>query len=159
MQELGHCRGFGGRRRTAVIVSGQHFEFDFSVARDRPQEIRIELRGELVSLVQQRLRTRRGETKQHLVGLDLEAFARGRFDLQRGIVVGEDRAGLQCAVVLKKSVHDHWEFDECAIIACLARRPGWCAAGRPHTNARCGVTQCDATRCVIQNIDGIAPSG
>src|SRR5207249_12151413 len=37
--------------------------------------------------------------------LNLEPFARRRLDLQRGVVVDEDAAGLERAVVLEKDVH------------------------------------------------------
>ena len=70
-----------------------------------PTGSRVELGGELLRVGEQRRRRRLGEAQQHRRGLDLQALARGGLDLQRRIVVGEDRAGLAVAVVLEKDVH------------------------------------------------------
>src|SRR5204862_7987222 len=48
---------------------------------------------------------RRREAQQNVRGLDFLTHARNGFDLQRLIVIGEDRAGLKLAVVLEKNVH------------------------------------------------------
>jgi hypothetical protein len=53
----------------------------------------------------ERGRRRRGKAQQHRRRLDLETLAGRGFDLQRRRVVGENRAGLELAVVLEKDVH------------------------------------------------------
>src|SRR2546423_14607411 len=50
-------------------------------------------------------RSRRREAQQNVSGFDLLSFARNGFDLQRLVVIGEDRSGFELAVVLEKNVH------------------------------------------------------
>ena len=48
---------------------------------------------------------RLGETHQNVVALQLEALAVGRFDLQGGVVVGQDGAGLEGTVLFEEQIH------------------------------------------------------
>jgi len=80
-------------------------EAELVVRRHFPEEIRVELLRELVRLGVQCRRRRLGEAQQDRRRLDLQALAGRGLDLQRRVVVGEDRAGLELAVVLEKDVH------------------------------------------------------
>ena len=111
--EVHRCRGkrerdrrrLDGLRRMAVIFSREIAESEFVVARGLPKKIRIELRCKALGVRDQRRRRWLGEAQQDRSGLDLQALARNRFDLQRRVVVGEDGPGLQLAVVLEENVH------------------------------------------------------
>src|SRR5207344_2568808 len=97
--------GFGRARRTSVVIGGEIAEGEFALATGLPQEVRVELGRERLRFRDERRRRRSGEAQQHVRCLDLEPFARRRLDLQRGVVVDEDAAGLERAVVLEKDVH------------------------------------------------------
>ena len=100
-----HCGSNRGRRVRAVIFAREIVEAEFAVADGLPEEIRIEVRGERVCGRHRLGRARRREAQQNVRGLDFLALARNGFDLQRLIVIGEDRAGLELAVILEKNVH------------------------------------------------------
>ncbi len=89
----------------AVILLGKFDESELVAGACLPQKIRVELDREFLGIRVERGRRGIGETQQHGRGLDLQAFARNGFDLQRRVVVGEDGAGLELAIVLEKNVH------------------------------------------------------
>jgi hypothetical protein len=97
--------GLDRQRGMAEVFAGEIEESELVIAGDLPQEVRVEFGGELLCTGEQRGRRRLGKAQQHRRGLDFQALAGGGFDLERGIVVGEDRAGLAVAVVLEKDVH------------------------------------------------------
>jgi hypothetical protein len=106
--------GFRGCRCAAEVIAREIAEAEFFVRPDFPQEIGIDLGGHPLRVGDERRRSRLAESQQDRGGLDLQALARNGFDLQRCVVVGENRPGLQLAVVLEKDVH--WK-------GCCAQEP------------------------------------
>ncbi len=100
-----HGGRFGRRRSAPEIFLREFVESEFVLGRHFPEKIRIELAREPLRVGVERRGRRLGEAQQHGRRLDLEALAGGRLDLQRRVVVGEDGAGLELAVVLEKDVH------------------------------------------------------
>ena len=93
------------RRLRAVIFARQLIEAEFTVADRFPQKIRVELAGEFVRVADRLRSARLGEAQQNIRRLDLEPLAGDGLDLQRLVVIGQDGAGLQLAVVLEENVH------------------------------------------------------
>ena len=105
MQPQRQRRRLTRRGRPAEILRRQLGEAELRLAAHLPQEVGIDSGGDRLRIGKQYRRRRTGETQQHVRCLDLQAFAGNRFDLQRGIVIGEDGAGLERAVVLEKDMH------------------------------------------------------
>ena len=110
VQQQRDGRGLRGRRLAAVVLARELVEAELGVAARVPQERRVEFRRELLRLGQRVAGAGRGEAQQHVAGLDLQPLAGHRLDLQRRIVVGENGAGLQLAVVLEQDIHDNLDL-------------------------------------------------
>ena len=108
VQQARHRRLLGDARARAEVVAREHREVEFAVVARLPQEIDVERGGERLRLLERIVRRRRCEAQQHARRLDLGALAARGFHLQRGVVVGEDGAGLQLAVVLVQDIH-RWD--------------------------------------------------
>ena len=74
-------RRFGRRRCRAVVLARELVEAEFVVRHDFPQEIRVELRHELVRARERFGGRRRGKAQQHVRRLDLLPLARDGLDL------------------------------------------------------------------------------
>ena len=98
-------RGLARRGRMAEILLRQLGEAEFRIPAYLPQEVRIDPGRDGLRIGEQYRRRRPRETQQYVRRLELQALAGNRFDLERGIVVGEDGAGLERAVVLEKNMH------------------------------------------------------
>ncbi len=100
---------YGGRLRwrgyAAVIRPRQVVEAEFGFIADFPEEIRVEFAREPLCLRQHFTGARARKAQQYAARLDLQALAGRSLDLQRRIVIGEDDAGLQLAVVLEQDIH------------------------------------------------------
>ena len=96
---------FGGLGHAAEVFAGELGKCELALAAHLPQEIRVELRSEGLRICKQCRGRGVGKAQQDVRGLDLEPLAGRGLDLQRGIVIGEDGAGLERAVVLEKDVH------------------------------------------------------
>ena len=103
---------FGGLRCPAEVLAGQIGKTEFLIRADLPEKIRIELACDRLRVGKHDRWRGLGKPQQHIRRLDLHAFARHRLDLQRSIVVGENRAGLESAFILKKDVHGRKERTE-----------------------------------------------
>ncbi len=110
VQQQRDGRGLRGRRLAAVVLARELVEAELAVAARVPQERGVEFRRELLRLGQRVAGAGRGEAQQHVAGLDLQPLAGHRLDLQRRIVVGENGAGLQLAVVLEQDIHDNLDL-------------------------------------------------
>ena len=108
-QHGGHLHGIGFG---AVVFGGQLLEAELCFAADLPQEIDVDALGLGFGTFQQFAWRGRGETLQHIGGLDLGALARGQLDLQRGRVVGQHGTGAKHAVFFKQDIH--WANLTCA---------------------------------------------
>ena len=101
-----HCRRLRGRRMRAVVLAREVVEAEFARRRSPPtgKPGRVPPRGSAPSAISV-AGDGRGEAQQHGAGLDLQPLARHRLDLQRRVVIGENGAGLQLAVVLEQDIH------------------------------------------------------
>ena len=108
----GNGGGFGGHRRMAVIVARELGESELVVRTDFPQEIRIELPGKVLRIGEKRRRRGIRVAQQDRGRLDLQALAGRGLDLQRRVVVGENRPGLELALVLEKDVHGNLRWGQ-----------------------------------------------
>ena len=104
----GHRDGGGldRQRRMPEVLPREIGEAEFVVAGDLPQEVRIKLPRLHLRFGDERRRRRLRVPQQHRGRLDLQTLAGRGLDLQRRIVVGQDRAGLQLAVVLEEDMHE-----------------------------------------------------
>ncbi len=100
-----HRRGFRRGGSAAVVFACEIRETEFVVGGYFPQKIRVQVGRLPLRLGDECRRRRLGEAQQHRRRLDLEALSGGAFDLQGRVVVGEDGAGLELAVILEKDVH------------------------------------------------------
>ena len=98
-------RGFARRRRPAEIFPRELGKPELRLTAHLPQEVGIDPGRDRLRIGEQYRRRRTRETQQYVRRLELQALAGNRFDLERGIVVGEDGAGLERAVVLEKNMH------------------------------------------------------
>ena len=97
--------GFDRARYLTVVFLREVDKTEFVFAADFPQKFGVEAFGFGFGAVEQITGRRLGETHQNVVALQLEALAVGRFDLQGGVVVGQDGAGLEGTVLFEEQIH------------------------------------------------------
>ncbi|VDL03198.1 hypothetical protein FR5810_01660 [Bordetella pertussis] len=89
----------------AEVLGRQRGRVEFLLRRALPEELQVDVLGQRGRLGHQRGRLRRREGEQGAGALDLAALARFRLNLQAGVGLGQDIAGLEAAVVVVKHVH------------------------------------------------------
>ena len=94
----------------AEVVVGKITKRKFAITRTLPEKVRFDIRSQGFGTAEQLARRRRRIAQEEVARLDLGALAGGRLDLQRGVVVGQDRARLEGAVFFKNDVH-HWDYN------------------------------------------------
>ena len=100
-----HRCGFHGRGRMAEVVGGEVGKAELVVAAHFPQEIGFHAGAFGLGTGDQLACSGGIEAQQHVRGLEFDALAGGGFHLQRAVVVSEDAAGLERAVLFKKHIH------------------------------------------------------
>jgi hypothetical protein len=105
MQAQQQRSGFDGVGFVPVVVGGQLFETEFVVGAGFPEKVGVYTAAGFVGTFHQLGRGRLDEAQQYIRALDLGALAGRQLDLQRGVVVGKDLAGLETAVFFKQDVH------------------------------------------------------
>jgi len=92
--------GFGAIVFPREVEIGELF-----LAAHFPQEVGVERLGLALGLVEQRLRFRFAEGEEHGVALDLQPAAGRKLDVQRGLLLRDERAGLEGAGLFEKDEH------------------------------------------------------
>src|SRR5664279_5384687 len=96
---------FDRRGFVSEIVVGKITKSKLAIASTLPEKIRFNTLSHGLGQAQQFAR-RRGRIAQENIGrFDLDALAGGRLDLQRAVVVGQDRGRLEGAVFFENKVH------------------------------------------------------
>ena len=99
--ELHEQRGRLDRlRRAPVVLARQPLEAEFLLPAALPEKIRVDVRGEPAGVLHEAREAAAVEAEQHRGSLHLRALAVRRLDLQRSVVVGQDGADLEAALLL-----------------------------------------------------------
>ncbi len=109
VQAQQHGSGLDGGRRMPGVFGGELGEAELLLAASLPEKLAVDLRRRGLGLRQQFARAGRAEAQQHVGGLQLDALAAGRVDLQGSVVVGNDGAGLEGTILFEEEVHGRAE--------------------------------------------------
>ena len=105
VQRQHQAGGFVRQRRVAEVFGAQFGETEFFLAGDFPQEVEIDIRGDALGRVQQRLRFGFLELQQHVARLHLGALTARHLHLVGFTGLRQHHADLEVARFLKKYVH------------------------------------------------------
>ena len=97
--------GFHCNRCVAEVFAAQLVEIEFVAAAAFPHEIDIDRVGAFLRRVHEGRQRGLVEAQQYRRSLDLGTLAVRRFNLQRAVVVGENGADLEAAVLFVKYIH------------------------------------------------------